>query len=693
MTKRVITIEETEHIVDDHFFDVVGNEFKDHVKGLAEWLKNSVDAYNRKGTPSNEQYIQLKFIDEEMQEPVIECVDFIGITEHNIEDALKRWGDPMAAKHGKKIKTYGGHGNGGKFYMRQAFDTARFITYKNGLLNVFGFSEGGRYGYAKGLKNVKMDPAVALKFANVDPSAIPQSVKNEIISGQTGFTVVLGEAPFGVGKKFKRLTKDLERLKNHPQSRRILERANVAVYYNGNILDARLKPEALPPLERFEEPRVIIVPETLTLPGAEKVTVEMGNAKYPQGKLTLRTSAEPLAQGVKPGELNRVDILGEIGAIGSYQLFEMNVTGFPHAAFIYGEFGPAHDGEATILENPENDCVSNDRAKLVVNDTTRALIAWIALEVDKLATDIAALEKEKQKLQQKDITLKFNDVLNEWKNKHMRKIMSDLFGGGTGGGSGGDDGSSGTEVTEPVNGFDFKYPKEEIEPNTPGKLTLKINVPQALPLGAIINFSSSSDKISIEDKKIAIKSDFLKATPNGQQVGFINLIIVGLEAGTKAIITASAGKLSATTEVTVVAEKDKKSGSAFPKVLLSGQNTDPLGLAAGGILYLSERDPVVYQRPQDFGANIFWINTTSPMASKIYERFTPESVQWRNFLFERYVDIFVKEAIYELERKDFENFNAGTVDQKIAEVVRRTHQSAKDDLEQFLFDESYEIKR
>lgn len=275
----------------------------------------------------------------------------------------------------------------------------------------------------------------------------------------------------------------------------------------------------------------------------------------------------------------------------------------------------------------------------------------------------------------------------------MRKIMSNLFGGGTGGGGGSDDGSSGTEITEPLNGFDFKYPKEEIEPNTPGKLTLKIKVPQTLPLGAVINFSSSSDKISIEDKKIAIKSDFLKATPNGQQVGFINLIIVGLEVGAKAIITASAGKLSATTEVTIVAEKDKKSGSAFPRVLLSGQNTDPLGLAAGGTLYLSERDPVVYQRPQDVGANIFWINTASPMASKIYEKFTSDSVQWRNFLFERYVDIFVKEAIHELERKDFENFNADTVDQKIAEVVRRTHQSAKDDLEQFLFDESYEIKR
>ena len=693
MAKRIITIEETEHIVDDHFFDVVGNEFKDHVKGIAEWLKNSVDAYIDKGTSSNEQRIVLRFTDDNVAEPVIECIDFVGMTENNIEKLFKRWGDPSAAKRGKNIKTYGGHGNGGKFYMRQAFDDSRFITYKDGHLSVFGFSRKKKYGYAKGLRNKIMSPEAALKFAHVSSSMILSSVKSEILSGRTGFTVVQGEAPFGIGKKFRRLSKDLERLKNHPQSRRILERANVAVYYNGNVLDSRLKPEDLKPLEHFEEPRLIIVPETLTRSGAEQVTVQMGNKKYPPGKLLLKTSAEPLAQGVKPGELNRIDILGEVGVIGSYQLFEIGVTGFPHAAFIYGEFGPAHDGETTILENPDNDCVSNDRAKLVVNDTTRALMAWIAQEVDKLAADIAALEREKQKLQQKDITLKFNDVLNEWKNKHMRKIISDLFGGGTGGDGGNDNEHKiGKEVTVPPNGFDFKYPKAEIELDMPSKLTLKIIVPQTLPLGAVIHFSSSSEKISMEDKKIAIKSDFLKATPDGQEVGFIDLTVIGLEVDVEAVITASAGKLSAEIEIKVVPVKEKKTGGAFPQVLLSGQNNDPLGLAAGGILILGERDPVVYQRPQDVGANIYWINTASPMASKIFERFTSDSVQWRNFLFERYVDIFVKEAVHELERKDFENFNADAVDQKISEVVRRVHQSANDDLEQFLFDESYAVR-
>ena len=59
---------------------------------------------------------------------------------------------------------------------------------------------------------------------------------------------------------------------------------------------------------------------------------------------------------------------------------------------------------------------------------------------------------------------------------------------------------------------------------------------------------------------------------------------------------------------------------------------------------------------------------------------------WVPDCWERYMR-FV--SVHELYKKDFENFNADAVDQKIAEVVRRVHQSANEDLEQFLFDDTY----
>lgn len=687
MKKQPITIEETEHVVDDHFFDVIGNEFKDHVKGLAEWLKNSVDAYIDKETPLDEQCVILRLTDESTEQPTIECVDFVGMSQTNIDKAFKRWGDPTAAKRGKNIKVYGGHGNGGKFYMRQAFSESRFVTYKDGLLNIFGFSENKKYGYATGFQNKKMSPAEALELAQINSLPIPENVKKKVLDGKTGFTVVMGIDPFGIRRKFK-APKEMEKLKNFPQSRRILQQINVSVVYNNQSLYGLLKPDELEPLEKFEEPRLITVPENIEFRlGAEKIQIKLADNRYPQGKLILKTSSEAMHRGTKIGELNRVDILGEIGVIGSYQLYELGVKGWPQAAFIYGEC------QVPILENPEHDCVSNDRNKLIKNETTEALIGWVAEQIDKMSSEIAAVQREKQKANQKEISSKFNDVLNQWKNKHMKKIMSELF-TGSGGASdtGGGGGFAGTEVTLPKDGFNFKYPEIEIPLDTNMRVALKVSVPDALPLGAIINISqSNSQAVHLESEKYHIKSDYLKSTPSGREVAFVNVELMGLKVGEESLLTASAGSLSSSILVKVVETKEGKSGKQFPRVLLSSFDQDPLKISMDGTLHLSEREVVVYQRPQDVPESIYWINTSSPMASRLYERFSFESMQWRNFLFERYVDIFVKEAIHELERKDYENFTADSVDQKIADTVKKVHQSAKEDLDDFLFDESYTI--
>jgi hypothetical protein len=691
MTTRIINIKEVPNVIDDHLLDIIGNEFKfDHVKGMAELLKNSVDAYRRNDFRQEDQHVIFRFIDQGLSNPQVECIDFVGMTKVDIEASFKRWGDPNAAKRGNKSgkKLYGGHGNGGKFYMRQMFKESRFITYKEGVLNIFGFSAQRKYGFAEGYHEKKMTPKQAIEFAEI-VAVIPSDMKNKIMDQQTGFTLVQGVGPEGVRGKFK-VPREIERLKNHPQSRRIILRANVSVIYNDHVLYENLQPNELEPLENFKEARIITVPEKLaTSSGSEKVTVVMGNDKYPLGKLILKTSSEALSRGTILGELNRIDILGEIGVIGSYSLYEIGVNNFPAAGFIYGEFGPSQEGEASILEDPENDCVSNDRTKLVANDTTKALLEWIAVEVDKLASEIAAIEREKQKANQKDITSKFNDVLNAWKNKHMSKIMSDLFGAGTEGGTGGGPRPTPeTKILPPPNGFDFKYPRAEIELGKSVNLTLKVCVPQTLPIGATIFASSDSEKVAIEVEKYHVKSEYIKSDDNGQDIAFINIEAVGSEVGAEATITATDKKNVATMTVVVIEEKKSDKGKSFPQVLLSSHDKDPLS-TDGSSVVLGDRDPIVYQRPQDLTANIYWINTSSPMASKIYDKFRFDSPQWRTYLFDRYVDIFVKEAIHDLEKKDFQNFTADTVDRRIEEVVRKVHQSANEDLEQFLFEPTY----
>jgi len=107
--------------------DMFGKSFRgDHVKGLAEWLKNSSDAYVRDGyttgkyTPDSEQVILIRLRDKTKTMPIrFECVDFSGTTHDAIMKNFIVWFDRLAATRGSKgAKVLGGHGNGGKFYMR-----------------------------------------------------------------------------------------------------------------------------------------------------------------------------------------------------------------------------------------------------------------------------------------------------------------------------------------------------------------------------------------------------------------------------------------------------------------------------------------------------------------------------------------------------------------------------------------------
>ena len=206
-------------VIDDAVLDLFGNDFKfDHAKGLAEWLKNSCDAYLRDKTPDDEQFIIARLTEDGSARLLrIECIDFVGMTKGQIDDAFKRFFDPQAAKKGAKeslIKTLGGHGNGGKFYMRQMFKTSRAITYRDGRLNIFGFNAKGEYGFEDGFEDKKMSLQAAMKEAGIERIELPPSVKKALEAAQIGFTVVVGEHPEKVGESLHLLSaaRHLERI-------------------------------------------------------------------------------------------------------------------------------------------------------------------------------------------------------------------------------------------------------------------------------------------------------------------------------------------------------------------------------------------------------------------------------------------------------------------------------------------------
>lgn len=129
--------------ISSDILDTLGKSFKfKHAKGIAEWLKNSLDQYLRLREEESEDRagswpVILNLIDAPNAKtgPNLAVIDFGGTDFSKIQDFFLHWGDRGAATYGKALTAAvtGGHGNGGKFYMREMWkDGARFLTWHQG---------------------------------------------------------------------------------------------------------------------------------------------------------------------------------------------------------------------------------------------------------------------------------------------------------------------------------------------------------------------------------------------------------------------------------------------------------------------------------------------------------------------------------------------------------------------------------
>ncbi len=130
---------------------------------------------------------------------------------------------------------------------------------------------------------------------------------------------------------------------------------------------------------------------------------------------------------------------------------------------------------------------------------------------------------------------------------------------------------------------------------------------------------------------------------------------------------------------------EEKTGPRSPTVLLSGHDADPLD-PLGGPVHCSPRHPAVYQRYEDVSNGIYWINTSRPLARRILDGYGAHSTRWRDYMFQRYVEIILKQSIHELEKKHG-MLSADMIDGHINELYMQVHDQAEEDLAHFLFDE------
>jgi hypothetical protein len=132
----------------------------------------------------------------------------------------------------------------------------------------------------------------------------------------------------------------------------------------------------------------------------------------------------------------------------------------------------------------------------------------------------------------------------------------------------------------------------------------------------------------------------------------------------------------------------RKRNPRFPTVLISGQDPDPLAMDSSTSFDCDPRHPAIYQRPQDVTAGVYWINTSRPLAEKILQRNSADSPRWREYVFQRYVDIILREAIYLLGKEE-PTLTPDDISRKVDDVTTKIHDQAAQDLDRFLFDEKF----
>jgi len=518
------------------------------------------------------------------------------MSKEKIDKGFKAWFSPEAAGLKNNLtksdqKTFGGHGNGGKFYMRQMFANSNAITYFQGKFNIFGFNKNKMYGFDNNAIDISITPEEAIKKANLNTFGLHQDTLEGIINNKNGFgfTLVEGFNPIkSPGTNHK--NKFIHKLYTQPQAQRLINKKKIFIKLDGSSEIKLLKTKKMEPKLGFEEPFEYTCNETIELLGDK---INMVNKNYPMPpKLTLFSSKEPLKG--HNDQLNRIDIEGEIGVIASYKTEEIGKYSSSFTDFIYGEcYSP-------IMEDGDIDCVENDRDKLTDSPHSRALKFWINECIEELSQQMQDKEKSLKKKNALKKTSDFNNILNRWKNKFIDSIIREVTSG-----LGDEDGVDGGGLEIPVIG------------KNPGKKSKK------------------------KPKK---------------------------KGGTRG-------------------GSESKKSSAKPSVLISSQDKDPLK-TDGSSLELSDRHPSVYQRSEDVTLGIYWINTSKPLANLIIEKRGDDSPEWRSYIFNRYLDIIVKETIYSLDKKQLD-ITVDLINNKIDDIISQVHDKAASDLQDFLLDDKY----
>lgn len=684
--------------------------FQSHEAGLPEWMKNSADEYARSDVRAADRVMVLLMDtgSPPTRTSSIACLDFSGMSSSVIEDRFRIWADPEAAQRENKDDIQGGHGNGGKCYMTQMFEEYSLLhTVKDGRGCVYGVKAGSvNFGYVPDqsqgrdfeVTDIEAELDTALRGIGASLKQLPAPALQALRERQ-GFTVVIGRGPKGYGSRIP-VNALVDSLRDHPQMIRTLELCQVYVLRNGAHVSGA-SPITLPELTpdpAFKDPRQIMIPDELTDPETN-VAVSTTDDQSPQGTLTLRTSNVSMRWSRKGR--HSIVYKARTGFIGYCPIVEFDVS----SSFRDKIFG---DCVLLSLESAKQ----NDRARLARTPLTRAVETFIAGEIEKLAAEMEARERRSYSQSEKDGLSKLNEVLDKWKNQFLQEFMKGLWGPGKDGPPppppplpSGTPTRIEVALTHPMAGVGVPLRPTIHFFDSDGKRIRAVpfewasddtNVALVDPTLHVINtFSPGTTLISARTSSgavsnsvplevVKIRSIRLSPQEVDLPVGSRRYIEAQCELSNNSLVTGVAlvwaedqpsvasvstsgnvfGFMIGETKVTAGDDRctaqepaivkvvagdgtgpGDRLGKGFPRILVSGVDKDP---DTDEPVTLSSDDPPVYQRVQDVERNIWWINSSAPLARLYLDSdrgYGYRTREWRIYHVERYIDVMVQIAL------------------------------------------------
>lgn len=378
--------------------------FREHKKGIPEWLKNADDSYTR-----HEEFDKVDFstipILLNFSKEVVMCLDFGGADGETMIEHIPFYGSPQASTHGKKMtsKTVsGGHGNGGKYYALSQFKECQVISYFNKKLSMLTLKGDGDY---TNFKNFDCSPYEVIKLIGADEMPYFETTGKELFEkmnkGELNLFCWRGIKPKDIRPVSNKthLSKLVDSIANHPQARSALRSRKVDVLWRGELFWPSLKPNQIEVDTSFG---------TKEFPLPKEIEGYEFNNDH---KSVLRVT---LSKNILTGDHSSLNIL-EIDANGR------NVAYYDLPSFSldkgYARYLVAH------IDCPDlksiHKCISNDRVQLKEKEVSSVFLSWCREKIQ----EVIDLLREKEKV---DTEGKNKEELGSFLNEALDEF-SDLL--------------------------------------------------------------------------------------------------------------------------------------------------------------------------------------------------------------------------------------------------------------------------